>query len=271
MNFSTFRDVYVAEALRILGHGIPNFEDSNLPALTNQHVLSRINTLPDVILGVKCLQATQENFKPTSHVDQELKAFCRSAGRRLVRACAIIEDLQGLLDSSDLHSAFLHHKDLVECLLQIRESLAFWEESIGAPEFYRCHARCQQVRFQYLKPTLHLVSAIVDLTFPEGLRVYVLELENALGRPDLFQQFHLDSPITYALSKERTRVGVTAPLNRMPKRFIPHGLTKLSPFWYRNPNLYGHLLVANEHCIRERQDTPQAHLNLGRFNTWDIK
>ncbi|KUI61919.1 Altered inheritance of mitochondria protein 11 [Cytospora mali] len=253
MNFSTLRDVYVAEALRSLGHGIPNFKHSDLPALTNRHVLSRLNTLPDVILRVKDLQATQEHFKPTSHVDQELKVFCQSAGRRLVRACAILEELRGLLNSGNLNSAFLHHKDLVECLLQIRESLAFWEESIGAPEFYRRHVRCQEVRFQYLKHTLCLVSVIVGLTFPEGLRAYVLELEDALGRPHLPQQFFFDSPITYAWTKKRTRVGLTAPLNRTPKRFIPSGLKKLSPFWYRNPNLYGHLLLANERCIRQRK------------------
>lgn len=252
MNFSTLRDVFIEEALRNLGHGAPYLQQRfHLPVATNEDVLHRLNTLEDLISRIKDLQHIQENFRAVDHVDRQLKVFCRSAGRRLVRACGMIEYLRCLLSSRSPGAAFLHHQSLVACLLQVKESLAFWEESIGAEEFYKRHARPREVRYQYLEHTLRLVFVIADLTFPEGLRAYIVELEDVLGRPHLRGQFQFDSPATYARTKGRARVGVTAPHDRCPKRFIPYGMKKLRPFWYRNPSLYGHLQVANEHCVRQ--------------------
>lgn len=253
MNFSTLREIYVKQALKSLGHENPDFQPSDLPAVNNQRVLGRLDTFPDLILQVRDLQADQESFRPTDHVQMELKVFCQSAGRRLVQAYTQIEDLRSLLSSGSPDAAFLHHRILIECLVHIKESLAFWEESIGTEEFYGRHVRSNDVRFQYLELTLHLVVIIVDLAFPEGLRPYVEELEDVLGWPDLRKQFQFDNADTYARSKKRVRVGFTAPHNRTPKRFIPYGLKKLRPFWYLNPNVYGHLQVPNQCCIRRRK------------------
>ncbi|ROW10599.1 hypothetical protein VMCG_02089 [Cytospora schulzeri] len=258
MNFSTFREIYVEQALRNLGHENPAFQRSNLPAVTNQYVLGRLDTFPDLIQRVKGLQAEQESFRPTDEVQRELKVFCLCAGRRLVRAYTTIEDLRGLLKSCSPEAAFLHHRVLIECLLHTRESLAFWEESIDAKEFYGRHVRSNEVRFQYLELTIRLVLIVVDLTFPEDLHPYVEELEYFLGWRDVREQLQFDNAETYARSKKLVRVGLSAPHNRIPKRFIPYGLRKLRPFWYRNPSVYGHLQVPNQSCIRQRKN-PKLH------------
>lgn len=255
MNLSTLNDIYVEPALRFLGHKATGFEPKDLPTVTNQHVLGRLDTFPDLILRVRSLQAEQESFTPTDDVQREVKAFCQSAGRRLVRACTMIEGLRDLLCSCTPDDVFMHHRILVECLLLIKESLAFWKESVDAKEFYGRHARSVEVRFQYLERTLRLVLIIVDLTFPEGLRPYVVELEDVLGWPDLQEQFQVDNAASYAESKKRVRVGITAPHYRLPKRFIPYGMKKLKPYWYLNPNVYGHLQMANQCCIKKRKGT----------------
>jgi hypothetical protein len=253
MNFSTLREIYVEQALKFLGHEIPDCQHSGLLAVSNEHVLGRLETVPDLILRVRHLQTEQESFRPTNHVQEELKVFCQSAGRWLVGACTKLEGLRGLLSSGSPDAAFQHHQVLIECLVHIKESLAYWEESINAKEFYGRHARSNEVRFQYLELTLRLVFIIVDLAFPEGLRAYVEELEGVLGWPELRKQFQFDNADTYARSKKWVIVGLTAPSNRIPKRFIPYGMKKLRPFWHRNPSVYGHLQVANLCCIRRRK------------------
>ncbi|ROV96741.1 hypothetical protein VSDG_05606 [Cytospora chrysosperma] len=260
MNFSTLREVYVEQALKFLGHEIPDCQHSGLLAVSNEHVLGRLETVPDLILRVRHLQTEQESFRPTNHVQEELKVFCQSAGRWLVGACTKLELLRGLLSSGSPDAAFQHHQVLIECLVHIKESLAYWEESINAKEFYGRHARSNEVRFQYLELTLRLVFIIVDLAFPEGLRAYVEELEGVLGWPELRKQFQFDNADTYARSKKWVIVGLTAPSNRIPKRFIPYGMKKLRPFWHRNPSVYGHLQVANLCCIRRRKTPPQSSL-----------
>ncbi|KAG6367505.1 hypothetical protein INS49_001695 [Diaporthe citri] len=210
MNFSTLRDIYLEESLRVLGHGNPD-------------------------------------------------------------PFTVIAGLKKLARSGSADAAFTHYQHRIKCLVQVRESLAFWEESIGAEAFDKKHARSRDVRHEYLKHTFRLVYVIADLSFPESLREYTEEMSEVLKQGDLQQHFILDSEVTYARSKERTRAGLTSPHHQCPRRFVPHGLRKLTPHFYYNPDLYGHLQVANEACIKQRKDHPEVFLNLGRLNTWDIQ
>ena len=249
MNFTTLQDVFVEEALKALGHEVPGFQYSDLPALTNRDVFGRFSAVPDLVTRIKGLHTKQKSVVPTNRVDKELKIFCRCAGWRLVQGAKVLEDLWCLLRNHDPNAPFSHHQDLLECLLAIRKSLDVWAESIDAKEFYRRHARSQDVRYIYVLLTMRLVHVIVDLTFSEGLRPYVDELADLIERPWLQGTFFFDGPKTYARIKKKTRLGLTAPSNETPKRFIPYGLVELTPFWVRNSGLYGHAQVPNELCI----------------------
>lgn len=255
MNFTTLRDIYVGEALKNLGYDDPAFKRSEMPAVTNQDVLGRLSILPDLVTRVNNLHAEQVSFVANSDIDKGLKSYCRTAGLRLVRACETIENLRCLLSSgsskADAGAAFTYHQHLVDCLLLIKVSLAFWSESIGAKEFGRKHVRCKDVRFRYVEHTIRLVFIIADLTFPEDLRDYVDEMKDALGRPHLQGQFFFDGPVTYAWSKERVKMGLTAAQNRQLKRFLPFGLDTVTPLWCLNPSLYGNLQVPNQLCMRK--------------------
>lgn len=250
MNLSTLRDIYVEQALKFLGHNVPDFDSDNLPAFTNQHVLDRLDNFPDVILRVRTLQDEQESFKPTNLVQVEVKAFCQSAGRRLVQACTAIENLQDQLCSCSPNAAFSRHRVLINSLLKIRESIVCWTQSIDVEEFYGRHPRSVEVRFRYLKLTLRLVLIMVDLAFPKDMRPYVEGLQEVLEWPNLNKQIKFDNAASYAESKKLARVGLTAPHDRIPKRFVPYGKKVLRPYWYRNPNVYGHQQVPNAVCIR---------------------
>lgn len=252
MNFSTLRDVYLEESLRVLGNGDPGREPGDLPSISNRYALDRLDDLPEVG-RIKALQAKQERFRPTNEVDATLKAFCCCAGRHLVEAFTVIASVKRLARSASADAAFTHYQHRIKCLVQVRESLAYWEESIGAEAFDKKHARSRDVRHEYLRHTFLLVYVIADISFPESLREYTEEMSKVLKRGDLQQQFVLDSEVTYARSKERTRAGLTTPHHQCPKRFVPHGLRKLTPYFYYNPDLYGHLQVANEACIKQRK------------------
>ncbi|KAI3392769.1 hypothetical protein diail_5205 [Diaporthe ilicicola] len=270
MNFSTLRDIYLEESLRVLGYGEPAHQPENIPFIPNRHALDRLDSLPDVE-RIKALQAKQERVRPTDEAEATLKAFCRCAGRHLVDAFTVVAGLKRLAKSGSADAAFAHYQRRIKCLLQVRESLAYWEESIGAEAFDKKHARSRDVRHEYLKHTIQLVYVIADISFPESLREYIEEMSEILKQGNLQQQFVLDSEVTYARSKERTRAGLTSPHHQCPKRFVPHGLQKLTPYFYYNPDLYGHLQVVNEACIKQRKDPPEVFLNLGRLNTWDIQ
>ncbi|KAL1876253.1 hypothetical protein Daus18300_002881 [Diaporthe australafricana] len=270
MNFSTLRDIYLEESLRVLGHGAPDRQPENIPLVPNRHALDRLASLPEVE-RIKALQAKQERVRPTNEADATLKAFCRCAGRHLVEAFTVVAGLKRLAKSGSADAAFTHYQRRINCLLQVRESLAYWEESIGAEAFDKEHSRSRDVRHEYLRHTFLLVYVLADVSFPDSLREYIEEMSEVLKQGNLQQQFILDSEVTYARSKERTRAGLTSPHHQCPKRFMPHGLRKLTPYFYYNPDLYGHLQVANEACIKERKDPPEVFLNLGRLNTWDIQ
>lgn len=252
MNFSTLRDIYLEESLRVLGHGDPLYQPEKIPFIPNRKALDRLDSLPEVG-RIKSLQAKQERVRPTNEADTTLKAFCRCAGRHLVEAFTVVAGLKRLARSGNADAAFTHYQHRINCLLQVRESLAYWEESIGAEAFDKKHARSRDVRHEYLRHTFQLVYVIADISFPESLREYTEEMSELWKRGDLQQQFILDSEITYARSKERTRPGLTSPHHQFPKRFMSHGLRTLTPYFYYNPDLYGHLQVANEACIKQRK------------------
>lgn len=252
MNFSTLRDIYLEESLRVLGHGDPDCQPKDLPFISNRYALDRLNNLPEVG-RIKALQAKQERVRPTNEVDATLKAFCCCAGRHLVEAFTVIAGLKRLARSGSADAAFTHYQHRIKCLVQVRESLAYWEESIGAEAFDKKHARSREVRHEYLGHIFLLVYVIADVSFPESLREYTEEMSEVLKQGNLQQQFVLDSEVTYARSKERTRAGLISPHHQCPTRFVPHGLRKLTPYFYYNPDLYGHLQVANEACIKQRK------------------
>lgn len=269
MNFSTLRDIYLEESLRVLGHGDPDRQPQELPLISNQYALDRLDKLPE--LGcITALQSRQERARPSNEVETTLKAVCCCAGRPLVEAFTVIAGLKKLTRAGSPDATFTNHQHLIKCLVQVRESLAYWEESIGAAAFDKKHARSRDVRHEYLRHTFQLVYVIADVSFPESLREYTEAMSEVLEEGDLQQHFVLDSEVTYARSKERTRAGLISPHHQCPKRFVPHGLQKLTPHFYYNPDLYGHLQVANEACIKQRKDPPEVFLNLGRLNTWDI-
>ncbi|POS75583.1 hypothetical protein DHEL01_v206022 [Diaporthe helianthi] len=271
MNFSTLRDIYLEESLRILGYGDPDRHPGDLPLISNQYALDLFNKLPEVGC-ITALQSRQERARTSNEAETTLKAVCCCAGRPLVEAFMVIAGLKRLITRAGRPDAtFTNHQYLIKCLVQVRESLAYWEESIGAAAFDSKHARSRDVRYEYLGHTFQLVYVIADVSFPESLREYTEAMSDILKEGDLQQQFVLDSEVTYARSKERTRAGLISPHHQFPKQFVPHGLQTLTPpHFYYNPDLYGHLQVANEACIKQRNDPPEVFLNPGRLNTWDM-
>lgn len=254
MNFTTLQSLFVEPLLRILGrHEVPGFEYSDLPAFANRDVFNRLGIIPGLVTHIKGLHANQEAMRPTNNVDRKLKIVSRSAGLRLVRASTVLEELRAQLSLSDPDAPFTQYESLANSAVEIKWSLNFWEESIDAKEFWGRYKISQNVRFRYVLATLHLLFVIVDLIFPDDFRDYSEELGDVISRPWLQEQFLFDSPETYAWSKSRVTLGITVPDDRYLKRFIPYGLTELTPFWIRNRSLYGHYLVANELCIRKRK------------------
>lgn len=252
MNFSTLRDIYLEESLRVLGHGDPDHQPKDLPFISNRDALDRLDILPE--LGrIKALQDRQERVRPSNEVETTLKAICCCAGRPLVEAFAVIAALKRLVRAGSADATFTQYQHLIKCLVQVRESLAYWEESIGAASFDKKYTRSRDVRHEYLRHTFLLVYVIADVSFPESLREYTEAMSEVLKQGDLQQQFVLDSEVTYARSKERTRAGLISPHHQCPKRFVPHGLRKMTPYFYYNPDLYGHLQVVNEACAKQRK------------------
>lgn len=248
MNFSSLNKEFLPLISKLVE------QKFDLPAVTRSDVLRRLQKLPPV-RQLQDLQEEQEQATTRTTVEEKLQAFCICAGRLLVNAFQILDDLRLRTESyrstpTIFYSRFEEYPHLRDAVVQIGESLSIWEDSIGTEEFLKKHPRPRDVRNQYLEHTLRLIFVIAQLTLPEEYTPHREEFESFLSRDNFSKQFVWDNEKTYARSKERRRREIIASQDQTPARYVPYGLKVRRPYLVHSQSLHGHFVVVNDRCPR---------------------